>query len=119
MAHKFTLGNLKEALEGSRIQEWSEPDVFVEILEVDLGNGVEPSLLNFSLKDVKIKAKVEVIGTAAQLAGMVAAGGAKKAADKVSGAEAALEERFGLPALGIGLYVSDAASSAKAKLASS
>lgn len=118
--NSFTLDSLKEALEGSRVQEWDEPDVFIEIMQVDMGAGVEAaSLLNFHLKEVKIKAKVDIIGTAAQLAGMVAAGGAAKAGAKVSGAEAALTEKFGLPALGIGQYVADAAAGAKTKLASS
>merc|ERR1719277_1403886 len=107
-------------MEGSKIQEWSGPDVWIEIKEVDLGGGVDvQSLLNFSLKGVKVKTTVEIVGTAAQLAGMVTAGGTEKAAEKVGAAEEALTERFGLPSLGIGSYVADAAAGAKAKLAAS
>jgi len=117
---QFTLKSLKGALEGSRVQEWEAPDVFIEVLQVDLGDGVDvASLLNFSLKGLKVKTRVEIVGTAAQLTGMVAAGGAKKAADKVGAAEAAVTDRLGLPSLGIGSYVADAAAAAKAKLASS
>lgn len=118
-ADNFALANLKEALEGSRVQEWNAPDMFIEILQVDLGDGVEvASLLNFHLKGVRVKSKVEIVGTAAQLAGMAAAGGAKKVAEKVGVAEAALQTRLGLPTLGIGLSVAGAVSAAKASLAS-
>lgn len=116
----FALGQLKTAMEGSKIQEWSGPDVWIEIKEVDLGDGVDvQSLLNFSLKGVKVKTTVEIVGTAAQLAGMVTAGGAAKAAEKVGAAEEALQERFGLPSLGIGSYVAGAAAGAREKLATS
>merc|ERR1711920_606035 len=57
-------------------------------------------------------------GTAAQMAGMAAAGGAKKVAEKVGMGEAALQTRLGLPTLGIGLSVAGTVSAAKASLAS-
>jgi len=132
-ADGFALAKLKEAMEGSKVQEWEGPDVWFEIKEVELGEGVgaetsllisttsgkefrQTSLLNFSLKGVKMKVRVEIVGTAAQLAGMVTADGAKKAAEKIGNAESALEEKFGLPSLGIGAYVAGAAASAKEKL---
>lgn len=119
-ADSFALAKLKEAMEGSKVQEWTGPDVWVEIKEVDLGEGVDAaSLLNFSLKGVKVKTRIEIVGTAAQLAGMVTADGAKKAAETVGKAESALEEKFGLPSLGIGSYVAGAAAGAKEKLSTS
>jgi hypothetical protein len=119
-ADSFMLGKLKDAMEGSKVQEWVGPDVWVEIKQVDLGEGVDvASMLNFSLKGVKVKTQVEIVGTAAQLAGMVTAGGAKAAAEKVGAAEAALKEKLGLPSLGIGSYIADAAAGAKEKLATS
>jgi hypothetical protein len=94
--------------------------VWVEIKEVDLGEGVDAaSLLNFSLNGVKVKTGVEIVGTAAQLAGMVTAAGTTKAAEKVSAAEDALKDTVGLPSLGIGSYVAGAASAASKALAAS
>lgn len=117
---KFALAQLKTAMEGSKIQEWTGPDVWIEIKEVELGDGVDAQdLLHFSLKGVKVKTTVEIVGTAAQLAGMVTADGATKAAEKVGAAEEALKEKFGLPSLGVGSYVAGAAAGAKEKLAAS
>jgi len=119
-ADSFALAKLKAAMEGSRVQEWEGPDVWVDIKEVDLGEGVDAaSLLNFSLKGVRVKTGIEIVGTAAQLAGMVTAGGTAKAAEKVSAAEDALTEKVGLPSLGIGSYVAGAAAAAREKLAAS
>jgi len=119
-ADSFALAQLKEAMEGSKVQEWSSPDVWIEIKEVDMGAGVDvASLLNFSLKGVKVKTQVEIVGTAAQLAGMVTAAGAAKAGEKVGAAEDVLKEKLGLPSLGIGSYVAEAAAGAREKLSAS
>merc|ERR1719210_373053 len=105
-ANEIALSQLKAALEGTREKEWDAPDVYITILEIDLKDGVEATDLNiFSLKGIATKARVEIIGTAAQLAGMVAADGTKKAAEGLSGVEKAIAEKTGLPSLGIGSFV--------------
>jgi len=117
-ANEFTLGQLKAGLEGSRQQEWEAPDVWVEILEVDMSHGLEACDINiFNLKGLHIKIKVDVIGTVPQLAGMMAASSAQKAMGKVDAGESLMTRKLGLPSLGIGAFAARNAAKAKASLA--
>jgi len=117
-ANEFTKEQLKTLLEGSRQQECEVPEVWVEILEVDMSHGWEASDINItSLKGLHIKSKIEVIGTVAQLAGMVAARGAESAMGKVDAGESLVTRKFGLPSLGIGAFAARNAAKAKTNLA--
>jgi len=117
-ANEITLAQLKTSLEGSRQQEWESPDVWVEILEVDLSHGLEACDINiFSLKGLHVKIKVDIIGTVPQLAGMLAASSAKKAMDKVDVGENFVAQKLGLRSLGLGSFAAKSASKAKAGLA--
>jgi len=61
------------------------PDVYVTILEVQFQDNLDVDIMNFKLSGLKCKVQLDVIGTAAQLAGMVAADTASKIADKAAG----------------------------------
>jgi len=113
-ANEFTLWKLKQALEGKTRQLWEAPDVYVTFLKVELQEGVgAQDLLNFHLKGVAVSTKVEIVGTAAQLAGMTAAIGTSKVAEKVSAGESAVADKLGIPNLGIGAFVAASADAAR------
>jgi len=117
-ANEFTLAQLKTALEGAREQEWEAPDVWVTILNVDLKEGLEAQDINvFSLKGLAVRARVEIIGTIAQLTGMLAADSAKKVMDKVSIGEKTVAKFVGLQSLGIGELAAQGAAATKSSLA--
>jgi len=117
-ANEITLSHLKTSLEGSRLQEWESPDVWVEILEVDLAHGLEACDINiFSLKELHVKIKIDVIGTVPQLAGMLAASSAKKAMDKVDVGENFVARKLGWRSLGLGAFAAKKASKAQAGIA--
>jgi len=117
-ADEFTLAQLKTLLEGSRQQEWEAPDVWVEILEVDLSHGLEVCDINiFSLKGLHVKIRVDVTGTVPQLAGMLAASSAEKAMGKVGVGENLVAEKLGLRSLGLGAFAAKSAAKAKTGIA--
>jgi len=117
-ANEFTLAQLKTSLEGSRQQELEAPDVWVEILEVDLSQGLEACDINiFSLKGLHVKIKVDVIGTVPQLAGMMAASSAEKAMGKVDVGESLVARKLGFRSLGLGAFAAKSAANAKAAIA--
>jgi hypothetical protein len=85
---RYCLNQIKEALEGEAMQVAKAPDVSIAILEVKMPEKLDvENLLNFRLEGLDCRARLEVVGTAPQLAGMVAAGTIETALGK---AEAAL-----------------------------
>jgi len=84
-AGEHSLKQLKQSLEGSKAQMGTAPDVYVTILEVQFQDNLDVDIMNFKLSGLKCKVQLDVIGTAAQLAGMVAADTASKIADKAAG----------------------------------
>lgn len=83
-AGKHSLKQLRQALEGSVARVHEKPDVDVTILRVDFQDGLDVDVFNFRLSGLKCRVRLEVAGSAGQLAAMVAADAAKGATKKVS-----------------------------------
>mmetsp|Transcript_45571 Transcript_45571/g.120446 ORF Transcript_45571/g.120446 Transcript_45571/m.120446 type:complete len:250 (+) Transcript_45571:77-826(+) len=83
-AGQHTLKELKKALEGSKSRMHEKPDVDVTILEVNFQEGLDVDIFNFSLSGLKCRVRMDVTGSAAQIAAMAAADAAKGAVKKVS-----------------------------------
>lgn len=76
-ASEHTLTQLQQALEGSREKMSDEPEVYVTIVKVGMQDGMKvDDLFDFRLSGLKCRVRLEVKGTVAQLAAMVAAGAA-------------------------------------------
>jgi len=84
-AGQRTLKELKKALEGSKVRVHEKPDTDVTILEVMFQDGLDVDIFNFSLSGLKCRVLLEVKGTAAELAAMLAAGATEGAMKKVVG----------------------------------
>lgn len=83
-ASEYTLLQLKQALEGSTTKVAEAPDVLVTILSVDVQDGMQvDDLFDFRLSGLKCRTRLEVRGTAAQLAAMLATGAVLGAAETV------------------------------------
>lgn len=116
-ANEFTLRQLKEALEGKVDQVHEAPDVFVTIVEVSMEQGVGLTSLNcFHLKGLKCKAEIKVHGTAAQLAGMVAAQGAASVLGFLGMGEKKITDLFGFASTGLAEKAVATTEGAKASL---
>lgn len=83
-AGRHTLQQLKKALEGSKSRVHDKPDVDVTILEVNFQDGLDVDVFNFNMSGLKCHVRMDVTGTAAQVAAMAAADAAKMAVNKVS-----------------------------------
>uniref|UniRef100_A0A7S4W2G3 Uncharacterized protein n=1 Tax=Alexandrium monilatum TaxID=311494 RepID=A0A7S4W2G3_9DINO len=83
-AGKKSLKQLQKALEGSKSRVHEKPDVDITIQKVEFQDGMEVDIFNFSLSGLKCRVRMDVVGTAAQLAAMVAADAAKGAMKKIS-----------------------------------
>jgi len=118
-AEDLTLIKLKEALEGAREQEHAAPDVYLTILEVNvLHKGLRVAdLATFSLEGLGCKARIEVTGTAAQLAGMITADAASWALAAIGAGETAVGGALGVTGFGLGEKASAAAIEAQSALA--
>lgn len=117
-ASEYTFAQLRQSLEGAKEHVHKAPDVYVTILQVNMQEGVEVrDLLNFRLSGLKCRVRLEVTGTAAQLAGMVAAGAAKKVGKVAGKAEAAVAGALGFSALGVGDAVASGAGGIRDALA--
>jgi len=76
-ASEHTLTQLQQALEGSREKMAEEPEVYVTIVKIGMQDGMKvDDLFDFRLSGLKCRVRLEVKGTVAQLAAMVAAGAA-------------------------------------------
>lgn len=95
-ASDYTLKQLQQALEGSCEKVASEPDVYVTLVKVEMQDGMKvDNLFEFRLSGLKCRVRLEVKGTVAQLAAMVAAGAAMGVVGK-------LGKRLGLGSNAVG-----------------
>mmetsp|Transcript_124619 Transcript_124619/g.338536 ORF Transcript_124619/g.338536 Transcript_124619/m.338536 type:complete len:291 (-) Transcript_124619:117-989(-) len=82
-ASEYTLKQLQQALEGSCEKVASEPDVHITLVKVAMQDGMKvDDLFEFRLSGLKCRVRLEVKGSVAQLAAMVAAGAAMGALGK-------------------------------------
>jgi len=115
----LTMTRLKEALEGVREQEHKAPDVFLTILEVHvLHKGFRVAdLSTFHLQGLRCKARLEVEGTVAQLAGMITADAATWVFAAASAGETAAAKALGVTRWGLGEKAAVSAASVQDTLA--
>lgn len=120
-ADEFTLGELKAAFVGQSTKVSEAPDVLVTVEDVALKEGGAglSSMSSFSLKGLLCKVKLQVQGTPAQMAGMVAADYTGKLFELLAQGEKAVTGALGVAEVGVAERVSSKAAGAKASLAES